>query len=271
VAALVACNALTGVGDLDPSLGLDANPDGSAGGDGASADGANGGGDGSSSDAPLADVGPDTRSLVKAITFEDGVLVHPVTGVTTTLGDASLLGAVADAGADAADADPDAATLPDVITGKYSMYVASTAVATQTLPLVDEVFVTARFRVEQAVSTQTGIFRITSATAPNLDIVLQTSMSLTAAVGGTTLGTSAVIQPGKVYRLGVHVLRTMGNGNPNGAAEVYLANDGAAFASAFGAQTKIAIERSTNVTFGVLGTASPVTFDDITIDSAFLR
>jgi hypothetical protein len=267
-AALAGCTLITGVGDLDPSLAIDGEPDATASTDGTT----------ESSPQPdvvtvdAADAAPSTR--LKDITFENGALVHAVTGGDRAVGDAGLAIITNDAGPpiDAGFDDSGDAIAPPppplAIAGQYSMRVTAAAFVEETFGPIDEVFVTARLRVDATVSTAVPVMRILPETGTNLiEIRLLPTLRL-AAFQGAQIGTNTnPIEIGKPFRLGIYVKKGK---NANGALEVRIAPDGMPFPAAFAQNANLDFERPDKLQIGLASASSAVTFDDVKIDSAIL-
>jgi hypothetical protein len=195
---------------------------------------------------------------LKDMTFEHGAAVHPLTGGDRVAGGAAIVSA--DGGADAD------ASAPSVIAGGFSLHVAgATSYVEETFPDEDELFVAARFRLEEAVASQVEIVRVVVAEGPpHVEARISATQRVGVTLGSTVLGTAPqALVPGAVYRLGLHVVKGR---NGKGDVEAFLAADGQAFGAAF-ARASVTVWRPRALRVGSLTTApAKITFDDVRID-----
>jgi len=261
VLAIAGCTLITGVGDLDPSLpdGVDPNEDSST--PIPTADGPVSTGDSSTEAGPM-DAGIDTAPGIKAITFENGQLVHPLTGGDLAVGDASLLTKDANV-----DESGDATTLT-AIGGEFSMHVDSIAFIEESFTPIDEVYVVMRLRVDAPVTATVPILRVTPQTGTTtIDVRLDATQKLSVSQGAQIGVASKVLDVGTIYKVGLHVKKGK---NFNGTVQVYLAADGTTFGAPFAQSMNIDFERSSKLQVGLSAANSSVTFDDVKIDGTQL-
>jgi hypothetical protein len=258
-AAIAGCTLITGVGDLDPSLSAGDDPgDASTANDGA-AD-VTGMTDGTASDVSQ----PDTSTRLKDITFENGAIVHPQTGGDGVTGDAGLSLLTRDASVNEAGD----ATVLTAIGGDFSLQASGSAFLEETFGAIDEVYVTARVRVDAVPSSAVTVLRIHPETGVNtIDIRLLQTLRLAVSLGAQIGQSSNPLTVGTVHRLGIFVRKGK---NANGRLEVRLADDGAAFGTPFAQSTNIDFERPEKLQIGLPNPATAITFDDVKIDGAEL-
>lgn len=259
IAAAAGCSLITGVGDLDPSLpsavdSVDSSTDVTTANE-----------SGSSEDATAIDVTqPDTSTRIKDITFENGAIVHPETGGDRVTGDAGLLLLTKDANVD----DAGDATTPIAIAGDFSLQAKGSSFVEETFGPLDEVFLTARIRLDSTPVAAVPVLRIEPETgATPIELRLLSTMRLAVFLGAQIGQSSNPLTAGKVHRIGVFVRKGK---NANGRLAVSLADDGAAFGAPFAQSTSIDFERPDRLQFGLASAGVSLTFDDVKIDSAEL-
>jgi hypothetical protein len=259
IAAVAGCTLITGVGDLDPSLsGAVDQPDSSSSTDGTIEGGNNP--DGTAADVTQAD----TSTRLKDITFENGAIVHPQTGGDRVLADAGLALLTKDANVD----ESGDATMPIAIGGDFSLQVNAATAVEETFGPLDEIYITARLRIDAPVTTAVPVLRILPETGTNvIEIRLLPTLRL-GAFQGTQIGTNTnPVELAKPFRLGIYVKKGK---NSNGVLEVRIAPDGMAFPAPFAQTTNLDFERPDKLQIGLASPSSSVTFDDVKIDSAEL-
>jgi hypothetical protein len=257
LATIAGCALITGVGDLDPSLanGVDPADSSVTPGDG-TVDG-NATNDATTTDASA----PDTSTRIKDITFENGAIVHPQTGGDRVSSDAGLALLTKDASID----DSGDATAPIAIGGDFSMQANGSAFLEETFGALDEVYITARVRVDAVPVNAVAVLRIVPETgATAIDIRLLATLRFAAFLGGQIGQNSTPLTIGKVHRLGIYVKKGK---NSNGTLQVSLADDAAPFATPFAQSSNIDFERPEKLQMGLANPATAITFDDVKIDA----
>lgn len=188
---------------------------------------------------------PDASTRIKDITFENGALVHPQTGGDRAFGDAGLSLLTKDANVD----DSGDATTRTAIGGDFSLQVDAPAFVEETFGPLDEIYVTARIRVDATPASAVPILRIVPETgATPIDIRLQQTRRLAVFLGGQIGQDSSPLVLGQVHRIGIYVKKGK---NSNGTLQVRLANDGAAFGAPFADSANIDFERPEHFLMGV--------------------
>lgn len=260
-AAIAGCTLITGVGDLDPSLepGVDPN-----GGD-SSSDGTTTSDTSSGSDGPAIDVTqPDTSTRIKDITFENGQIVHPQTGVDRVTGDAGLSLLTKDANVD----ESGDATTRIAIGGDFSLQASGPSFVEETFGPIDEVHLTARIRLDQTSLSTVPVLRIQPETGTTpIEIRLLSTSRLAVFLGAQIGQSSNPLTAGKVQRLGIFVRKGK---NANGRLEVFLADDAAPFTTPFAQSANIDFERPEKLQLGVATPGLSITFDDVKLDATEL-
>lgn len=187
---------------------------------------------------------PAGGTRIRNITFENGVLVHPITGFDSNVGGQIF------------SANP--------IAGSYSMLADGTAAfGTVSFAPVADLYLTMRFRVDPASPATTGdarILRITHAGGSDVEGILAASpRDFSIVQGGKKIGSvNNLATDGTIHRL---ELRIQSSGKIN-----FVVTNGSSTVSAGGAG---AIGAASKVEVGsISGGTTRVSFDDILIDSA---
>jgi hypothetical protein len=190
---------------------------------------------------------------IKDITFENGALVHAITGVDSTSGSVTLESATP-------------------LKGSYSATLANatSSYLQENFAAANDVYVSFVLRVHAlpGSSARIAMFSNGGTTVGNLQLMSDGKLQLRD--NTSTIGISAVaLIPGATYRIGIHQKK---GGGGDAVLEAYLANDGAAFGAPF-ATTAVGTwtTAADRLRFGATaGAALAATFDDIKIDTAAL-
>ncbi len=195
--------------------------------------------------------GPTTSVRIKNITFEDGSLINPTSGVDSTSGSVVL-------------------NKSSLIKGIYSAGIpgVGSAYLQEDYTAVDDVYVSWYLKVNALPSGDVRVALISNAGTTVGNLLLRTTGVLRLRNGSTTIGVdSPPLTAGVVYRLGLHQKRGSG---ANGMLEGYLATGdnafGAPFASTVTGTWTTAADR---FRFGATtATVLDGAFDDIRLDAA---
>jgi len=193
---------------------------------------------------------PPGAGNVRVITFEDGALVHPLTGVDFINGAVTLDTAAAMSG-----------------TASARVAAGSTYLREQ-FDAESDVYISFLLRVGAIPSSDPYLLRILNGTTVVGTIQLRSTGKLRLRNSSTSIGTdSAALTPGAMYRVGIHQ-RARSGGTNNGVLEAWVSPAGQPFAAPFAALTTGSWTTSaTELRLGAVTSATAsVTLDDIKID-----
>ncbi|MCC6746719.1 MAG: hypothetical protein IT371_03615 [Deltaproteobacteria bacterium] len=215
--------------------------------------------DGARPDAPRLDGalppdGPRPPDPIRIITFEDGQLVHPLTGVESTSGTVDL-----------------ESTKP--LRGKFSALVPGNkdSYLHQSLAPAKDLYVTFTMRLEELPPGTTRFLNVSASGSSLGNLQLRSSGKIVLRLSSDTVGYEVgPLVVGTLYRLGLH--QRAGSGK-DGVLEAYLAVGDAPFGAPFAG---LKDGKWTSAADGVrLGATSgdeiDATFDDLTLDRAALH
>jgi hypothetical protein len=193
---------------------------------------------------------PGVSARIKDITFEDGSLTHPMSGVDSVVGTVVLDSASSMNGIYSAD-------IPSMGSGYLQ----------ENFTAVDELYVSFYLRINSLPTADVRIALISNAGTTVGNIVLRTTGTLRLRNGTTAIGAdSAPLTAGTLYRVGLRQKRGTGG---NAILEGYLAVGGAPFGAPFASTTSGTwTTQADRFRFGA--TASTVldaAFDDIRLDA----
>jgi hypothetical protein len=194
---------------------------------------------------------PPDGTRIKTITFEDGSLTHPTSGVDSINGTVKLLSAGA-------------------LKGTYSAQILNTSAYLQeTFADVDDISVSFYLRLDALPSVDTRIVLLSNDGTTVGNLLLRPDGTLLLRNASTVIGSpSAALRVGTLYRLGLHQKRGTGN---NAVLEAYVAIGDAAFGTPFASsQTQTFTSAADRLRFGATTGALNAVFDDITLDAAAL-
>lgn len=196
------------------------------------------------------DASSDASTRIRDVTFEDGVLKSPTTGVDRTQGTLSIV-----------------TTMP--LAGTTSVRVQQSVLGTSSLGIdlavpEPELWLSMLFRFDSNLGKQAVFLRLTLASPSGTVSVGLSGGRRLELNQSTVLGLSDVLLDGVVYRLGLHV-----HGGANGTIDATLAQ-GAGPDTLF-ATTSATLGSTTKVDFGqlTLNDIEPV-FDNVRLDRASL-
>jgi hypothetical protein len=194
---------------------------------------------------------PPGGTRIKTITFEDGSLTHPTSGVDSINGTVKLLSI-------------------DALKGIYSAQIANTSAYLQeTFADVDDISVSFYLRLDALPSADTRIVLLSNDGTTVGNLLLRRDGTLLLRTASTAIGSpSAALRAGTLYRLGLHQKRGSGS---NAVLEAYMAIGDAAFGSPFASsQTQTFTAAADRLRFGATTGTLNAVFDDITLDAAAL-
>jgi unsaturated chondroitin disaccharide hydrolase len=194
---------------------------------------------------------PPSGTRIKTITFEDGSLTHPTSGVDSINGSVTLITAGA-------------------IKGAYSARISNTSAYLQeTFADADDIFATFYMRLDALPSADSRIVLFSNDGTTVGNLLLRSTGALQLRNASTAIGpASAALQVGAIYRIGLHQRRGSG---ANAILEAYLATGDSAFGAPFASSPAQTFSSAADrLRFGATTGALNAAFDDITLDAAML-
>jgi hypothetical protein len=192
---------------------------------------------------------PPGGTRIKTITFEDGSLTHPTSGVDSINGTVKLLSAGA-------------------LKGTYSAQILNTSAYLQeTFADVDEIFVSFYLRLDALPSADSRIVLFSNDGTTVGNLLLRADGTLLLRNASTAIGSPfTALRTGTLYRIGLHQKRGSGS---NAALEGYVATGDAVFGAPFASsQTQTFTSPADRLRFGATTGALNAIFDDIALDAA---
>ena len=191
-------------------------------------------------------------SRIKNITFEDGSLVHPVSGVDRVTGNVVL----------------DSSSM---MNGVYSARIPNVASVylDEDFTGVDEVFVSFYLKLNALPVSSTRLMFISNAGLTMGNLYLQTNGTLRLRNGSTTIGSdSAPLVINTLYRVGIH--QKLGSG-ANAILEAYVMAGDLPFGASFARLTSGTwTTQADRIRIGATTSAVDLLFDDIRLDSMIM-
>jgi hypothetical protein len=194
---------------------------------------------------------PPGGNRIKTITFEDGALVHPTSGVDSINGSVTLITAGA-------------------LKGAYSARIPSVSAYLQEMFAdADDIYVTLFMRLDALPGGDSRIVFFSNDGTTVGNLLLRSNGALQLRNGSTAIGSApAALQAGTLYRIGLHQKRGSG---ANALLEAYLAIGDAAFGAPFASsQTQTFTTAADRLRFGATTGTLNAVFDDIKLDTAAL-
>jgi PKD repeat protein len=193
------------------------------------------------------------NTRIKDITFENGSLTDPVTGVDSTSGSVSLVSG------------------GQQLKGLYSAQIpnATSAYLQQSFAAVDNIYVSFYIRVNSlpASSARIAMFSNAGTTVGNIQLMTDGRLQLrnaSSAIGSN----SAALATNTIYRVGLRQKKGAGG---DAILEAYLAADGVAFGAPFAATNGGTwTTPADRLRFGATTSTLDATFDDVKLDTAML-
>jgi unsaturated chondroitin disaccharide hydrolase len=192
---------------------------------------------------------PPGGTRIKAITFEDGSLTHPTSGVDSINGGVVLISAGA-------------------LKGIYSAQILNTSAYLQeTFADADEIFVSIYLRLDALPSADSRIVLLSNGGTTVGNLLLRPDGTLLLRNASTAIGSPfTALRTGTLYRIGLHQKRGSGG---NAVLEAYVAIGDAAFGGPFASsQTQTFTSAADRLRLGATTGALNAVFDDITLDAA---
>jgi unsaturated chondroitin disaccharide hydrolase len=194
---------------------------------------------------------PPSGGRIKTITFEDGALTHPASGVDSINGTVALI-----------TAGP--------IAGVYSARISSaSAYLQENFADADDIFVAFSMRLDAMPSGDSRIALISNDGTTVGNLLLRPSGALQLRNASAAIGSaSAALNVGTIYRIGLHQKRGSG---ASALLEAYLAVSDAAFGAPFASsQTQTFTSAADRLRFGATTGSLNASFDDIKLDTVAL-
>jgi hypothetical protein len=202
--------------------------------------------------SPTATSTPIANTTIKSITFENGKIKHPITGVDRVIGSPTIVKSGA-------------------LSGKYSLGFENTgsAYVEEDFAAEDVIFVSFLLKINSLPSTDTRILFFSNQGQVAANIVLANNGSLRLGFGASSIGSaSPALAANTVYRVGLYQKRGSGS---NAAAAAYLAPEGQSFGAPFAEVANGSWTNQANMlTFGATDTRPVnIVFDNLILGRQF--